>query len=137
MKSVLSGFYALPPKFATTSTLHADRCIHQHLLLAKKPILSTGKFLKKQRNDRIGSAKCALNLLLLDEIFFNLLSASAKCILDGIELLDKIINAKADSRSVIRDELGDLKEQDADENTHEFIRTMNQSFITPLERDDR
>lgn len=70
-----------------------------------------------------------------DAVFFNLLSASAQCISEGVELLDQIMNANIDSRSVIRDELH-LKEHTADENTHEFINTMNQSFITPLERDD-
>ena len=70
-----------------------------------------------------------------DAVFFNLLSDSAKCIEDGIELLNQIVNAPIESRSVIRDELH-LKEHEADENTHEFINKMNQSFITPLERDD-
>ncbi|QPK94200.1 DUF47 family protein [Actinomyces sp. zg-332] len=70
-----------------------------------------------------------------DSIFFDLLCASAKCILEGVELLEQIINANLESRSVIRDELH-LQEHKADENTHELINTINQSFITPLERDD-
>ena len=70
-----------------------------------------------------------------DSIFFDLLCASAKCIREGVELLNQIINSNPESRSVIRDELH-LKEHEADGNTHELINIINQSFITPLERDD-
>ena len=70
-----------------------------------------------------------------DVVFFDLLSASAKCILEGVELLEQIVSAPIDGRSVIRDQLH-LKEHEADDNTHEYIHKMNQSFITPLERDD-
>lgn len=70
-----------------------------------------------------------------DTTFFDLLSASAKCIVEGIDLLQEIITAQLENRSVIRDQLH-LKEHEADENTHQFINTLNQTFITPLERED-
>lgn len=67
--------------------------------------------------------------------FFDLLTSQADQLVLGVELLDKIFASKEQDRSEPRDHLHDV-EHDADELNHQVINKLNQSFITPFDRED-
>lgn len=67
--------------------------------------------------------------------FFDLLTSQADQLVLGVELLGKIFNSSEENRSEPRDHLHDV-EHDADELNHQVINKLNQSFITPFDRED-
>ena len=70
-----------------------------------------------------------------DNIFFTLFTKQATFLVSAAELLAKISAATPERRVDLRDELHRL-EQSCDEVTHEIAERLNQTFVTPLDRDD-
>ncbi len=67
--------------------------------------------------------------------FFDLLAEMAQHLVRGGELLDRILAAAPEDRKVFVSQLRDV-EHDADESAHEIMRRLNQTFVTPFDRDD-
>lgn len=67
--------------------------------------------------------------------FFDLLAQLAGKLIDASDLLRELLFASSDDRSGIRERLHDV-EHEADELNHTFISKINQSFITPFDRED-
>lgn len=67
--------------------------------------------------------------------FFDLLAESAQHLVGGAELLGRLLGAERTERKAIAAELRDA-EHAADESTHEIMRRLNQTFVTPFDRHD-
>ena len=67
--------------------------------------------------------------------FFDFLAQMGAQAVDAADLLQKIIATKGDQRAALRDRLHDVEHR-ADEINHTFIQKINQSFITPFDRED-
>jgi predicted phosphate transport protein (TIGR00153 family) len=67
--------------------------------------------------------------------FFDLLAESASHLVRGAALLGELIGAPKEERSAIATRLREA-EHDADEATHTIMRNLNQTFVTPFDRDD-
>ncbi|KGN34311.1 phosphate transport regulator [Knoellia sinensis KCTC 19936] len=71
-----------------------------------------------------------------DNGFYELFSSSAAHLIEGAAELTAILGADTqDEREAIAKRLSDV-ETSADEATHELIRKVNSSFITPFDRED-
>jgi predicted phosphate transport protein (TIGR00153 family) len=66
--------------------------------------------------------------------FFDLFEASAKNLVRASDLLDQMLRNYPDTRELGRDIL--ICEQEGDRLTHEIIQRMNQTFVTPIDRED-
>lgn len=67
--------------------------------------------------------------------FFDLLAESARHLMTGADLLSQLLGAERTERKVLADQLRDA-EHAADESTHSIMRLLNQTFVTPFDRDD-
>lgn len=67
--------------------------------------------------------------------FFDLLSRMAEQLVGAANLLQELVASKGEQRAALRDRLYDV-EHKADEINHTFIQKLNQSFITPFDRED-
>ncbi len=67
--------------------------------------------------------------------FFDLLAESASHLVRGAELLAELLGAEKEDRQAIATKLREA-EHDADEATHTIMRNLNQTFVTPFDRDD-
>lgn len=67
--------------------------------------------------------------------FFDLLAKQGENLVAASALLRDLLAAEGDERRAIRDRLHDV-EHEADELNHVFISKINQSFITPFDRED-
>lgn len=67
--------------------------------------------------------------------FFDLLAESASHLVRGAELLAELLGAEMEDRQAIATKLREA-EHDADEATHTIMRNLNQTFVTPFDRDD-
>lgn len=76
-----------------------------------------------------------MGLLPRDEKFFELFTAVAQLNVDAAESLHELLQAAPDHRRPLVDNIKRL-EHEADECTHEVVRRLNRSFITPLDRED-
>jgi predicted phosphate transport protein (TIGR00153 family) len=76
-----------------------------------------------------------LRLTPRDTTFFDLFSTLAAHLVTGADLLAQIVGAEPVDRSVLADRLRDA-EHDADDATHSIMRRLNQTFVTPFDRDD-
>lgn len=76
-----------------------------------------------------------LRLTPRDTTFFDLFSTLASHLVTGADLLAQIVGAEPADRSVLADRMRDA-EHDADEATHSIMRRLNQTFVTPFDRDD-
>jgi len=70
-----------------------------------------------------------------DTTFFDLLAESAQQLVIGANLLAELLEADRKDRKAIASKLNDA-EHDADEATHTIMRRLNQTFVTPFDRDD-
>src|SRR4051794_18772939 len=66
--------------------------------------------------------------------FFDLFEASARNLLRSADLLDQMLRGFPDSKDVSRDIL--ICEQEGDRLTHDIIQRLNQTFVTPINRED-
>jgi hypothetical protein len=67
--------------------------------------------------------------------FYDLFAKSASYLVDGARELTTILGAAPGEREAIAARMRDI-EHHADEATHEIIRKVNSSFITPFDRED-
>jgi len=67
--------------------------------------------------------------------FFDQLAESAAFLVVGAELLSELLGAPPAGRKEIASRLRDA-EHGADEATHTIMRNLNQTFVTPFDRDD-
>ena len=76
-----------------------------------------------------------LRLTPRDTSFFDLLAASALHLVTGANLLGEMLGADRATRKVLAKRMADA-EHLADEATHTIMRRLNQTFVTPFDRDD-
>ena len=69
-----------------------------------------------------------------DREFFDLFERAAGNIVRAAELLDEMLRTFPEGQGLAREIL--ICEQDGDRVTHEIIRRLNQSFVTPIDRSD-
>ena len=70
-----------------------------------------------------------------ENVFYELFSASAANILDGAQLLQKLVNAPVHQREDLHRQLRDAEHR-GDDRTHSIMREVNSTFVTPLDRED-
>jgi len=70
-----------------------------------------------------------------DTSFYDMFARSAGHLVDGSALLTQLVGADAAGREELARRLRDA-EHAADESTHELLRKVNSSFITPFDRED-
>ncbi len=66
--------------------------------------------------------------------FFDLFEEAATNIVRGADLLDQMLRNYPESKDRARDIL--ICEQEGDRITHDIIQRLNQTFVTPIERED-
>ncbi len=76
-----------------------------------------------------------LRLTPRDTSFFDLFAASAQHLVTGANLLGEMLGADRTARKVLAKQMSDA-EHLADEATHLIMRRLNQTFVTPFDRDD-
>jgi len=76
-----------------------------------------------------------LRLTPRDTTFFDLFAASAKHLVTGANLLGQMLGADRATRKEIGKLISDA-EHEADNATHSIMRRLNQTFVTPFDRDD-
>ena len=69
-----------------------------------------------------------------DSEFFDLFQRASANAVRAAELMDQLVSGFPESQILARDIL--VCEQDGDQLTHEMIRRLNQSFVTPIDRSD-
>lgn len=67
--------------------------------------------------------------------FFDLLTSQADQLVIGVDLLRTLFSAPEDERKSLRKRLHEI-ENTGDELNHQLINKLNQSFITPFDRED-
>ncbi|MSS83264.1 DUF47 domain-containing protein [Actinomycetaceae bacterium WB03_NA08] len=67
--------------------------------------------------------------------FFDLLTSQADQLVIGVDLLRTLFSAPEDERKALRKRLHEI-ENTGDELNHQLINKLNQSFITPFDRED-
>jgi uncharacterized protein len=75
-----------------------------------------------------------LRLTPRDTAFYDQFASSARNIVDAAEVLQQLIAPGAD-RSVLNARMRDIEHAN-DENTHEIMRRLNSTFVTPFDRED-
>lgn len=76
-----------------------------------------------------------LRLTPRDTSFFDLLAASAAHLVTGANLLAELLGADRATRKTLAKQMSEA-EHLADEATHTIMRRLNQTFVTPFDRDD-
>jgi predicted phosphate transport protein (TIGR00153 family) len=79
-------------------------------------------------------ARRRFRLIPRDESFFDLFVKGANLLVQGAEILEDIVTNFDDVEAKAR-RLHDI-EHEADEVTHEVMRRLNTTFVTPLDRED-
>src|SRR5919202_1896833 len=69
-----------------------------------------------------------------DREFFDLFEEAAANIVRAADLLDQMLTAFPDRAELARDIL--VCEQEGDRITHDIIQHLNQTFVTPIDRED-
>lgn len=70
-----------------------------------------------------------------DTTYFDLLAASAQHLVRGASLLAELLGADRAGREKLAEEMHDV-EHLADDATHSIMRRLNQTFVTPFDRED-
>jgi len=74
------------------------------------------------------------SLLPRDRTFFDLFIQAGQNTLHAARLLDEMMNTWPDSGSLSREIV--IAEQEGDRITHEIIKRLNSTFVTPIDRED-
>jgi uncharacterized protein len=69
-----------------------------------------------------------------DREFFDLFEEAAANILRAADLLDRMLRNYPDTKELAREIL--LCEQEGDRITHDIVQRLNQTFVTPIDRED-
>jgi uncharacterized protein len=75
-----------------------------------------------------------LNLRPTEESFYELFAQMAAHLVEGAGMLASLLDADGD-RPAIAERMRDIEHQ-ADETTHEIVRRVNSTFVTPFDRED-
>ncbi len=75
-----------------------------------------------------------LSLLPRDRTFFDLFSEAGRNTVRAAKLLDEMMGVWPDETGLARDIL--KAEQEGDRITHDIIQRLNQTFVTPIDRED-
>jgi predicted phosphate transport protein (TIGR00153 family) len=67
--------------------------------------------------------------------FYDLFTASANNLLDGARALSDLVTGPAENREALAKQLRDLEHR-GDDRTHEIMRKVNATFVTPFDRED-
>jgi uncharacterized protein len=70
-----------------------------------------------------------------DTSFYDMFATSAAHLVVGAQLLTEVMGAPREEREVLAKKMREA-EHAADESTHEIMRRVNSSFITPFDRED-
>ncbi len=70
-----------------------------------------------------------------DSSFYDMFAASARHLVVGAQLLTEVMGAPREEREALSQKMREA-EHAADESTHEIMRKVNSSFITPFDRED-
>jgi predicted phosphate transport protein (TIGR00153 family) len=70
-----------------------------------------------------------------DNSFYDMFASSAGHLVEGSALLTQLLGADPAGREVLAGRMRDA-EHAADESTHELLRKVNSSFVTPFDRED-
>jgi predicted phosphate transport protein (TIGR00153 family) len=76
----------------------------------------------------------ALRFKPVDSVFYELLTTSARHLVEGAGILAEMLGDSAD-RKAIAARMQDAEHQ-ADETTHEIAKRVNATFVTPFDRED-
>ena len=76
----------------------------------------------------------ALKFKPVDSAFYTLLTTLAEKLVDGASLLAEMLG-EGNDRKALADRMRDAEHQ-ADETTHEIVRRVNSTFVTPFDRED-
>lgn len=69
-----------------------------------------------------------------DREFFDLFEEAGRNILRAADLLDRMLRNYPDTKELARDIL--ICEQEGDRITHDIVQRLNQTFVTPIDRED-
>ncbi|MEY2571430.1 MAG: uncharacterized protein QOE63_1780 [Acidimicrobiaceae bacterium] len=69
-----------------------------------------------------------------DREFFDLFEEAARNVLHGADLLDQMLGGWPDKANLARELL--IAEQEGDRITHDIVQRLNQTFVTPIDRED-
>ena len=69
-----------------------------------------------------------------DREFFDLFEEAATNVVRGADLLDQMLRSYPEKADLARDIL--ICEQDGDRITHDLINRLNNTFVTPIDRED-
>src|SRR5450755_4894646 len=69
-----------------------------------------------------------------DRAYFGLFEEAGQNILQACDLLDRMLSNYPDSKDLAREIL--ICEQEGDRITHDIIHRLNQTFVTPIDRED-
>jgi len=69
-----------------------------------------------------------------DREFFDLFEEAAQNILRGADLLDQMLGGCPEKAHLARELL--IAEQEGDRITHDIVQRLNQTFVTPIDRED-
>jgi predicted phosphate transport protein (TIGR00153 family) len=75
-----------------------------------------------------------ISLVPKDRVFFDLFAQSGANTLRAAKLLEELLNGWPESEALAREIL--LAEQEGDRITHEIVRRLNSTFVTPIDRED-
>jgi uncharacterized protein Yka (UPF0111/DUF47 family) len=69
-----------------------------------------------------------------DRVYFELFEEAGQNILQAADLLDRLMSNYPDSKELAREIL--VCEHEGDRITHDIIQRLNQTFVTPIDRED-
>ncbi|MGA2928212.1 MAG: DUF47 domain-containing protein [Solirubrobacteraceae bacterium] len=69
-----------------------------------------------------------------DRVFFELFEEAGRNIMQAAELLDRLLSGYPDSKRLAEEIL--VCEHEGDRITHDIIQRLNQTFVTPIDRED-
>jgi uncharacterized protein len=76
-----------------------------------------------------------LRLTPRENVFFELFTSSANNLLEGAHALEELVTASRGERDALAKQLRDL-EHIGDDRTHDILREVNSTFVTPFDRED-
>jgi hypothetical protein len=76
-----------------------------------------------------------LRLTPRENVFYELFTASANNLLEGAHALEALVTASRGERDALAKQLRDL-EHVGDDRTHQILREVNSTFVTPFDRED-
>ncbi len=76
-----------------------------------------------------------LKLTPRETVFYDMFSAAADNLVAGAELLDRMVTGPRSQREQLAAEMRDAEHR-GDDRTHEILREVNATFVTPFDRED-